>query len=93
MDLSAVTTHTLLRELQTRSEHGIAVLESETTGRLDVYWGMRSQCLGLASRIAHVVQRELDVLEDEEAQEVEEEDESGAPEPLQLPLSIGGQYL
>lgn len=79
MELSELSTNQLLGELQARAEHGITVLSLRDAARLDVYWGERTQCLGLASRISHVIERELDELED--AEELEDQEDSPAPDP------------
>ena len=91
MDLSAVETDALLQELNGRARHGIAALYCSKGGRVDVWWGDRVTCLGLAARLSYSVQRELDDLEDAEDESPDEdEDEEDEAQPPPLPI---GQYL
>ncbi len=86
-----MTVEELLAELQDRHTEGIVALTlPESSERLYLWWGDRTLCIGLAARIAHAINREL---EDWEVEETETgavcatESPSGALEPH------CGQYL
>lgn len=88
MNLTDVATDVLLRELNTRFTDGVIALISKQTGRLEAWWGNRTKGLGLTTRLAWSIQRELDDADEEDETEDETEDDALALEFPQL-----GQYL
>ncbi len=61
-----MTTEELLQELQSRHAEGLVALTlPDSLERLYLWWGDRTFCLGLAARLVHSINRELESCEEE----------------------------
>ena len=56
----------LLLQLKDHGVHGVVSLASKGHGRLDLWWGDRSKCLGLTARLTYAINTEMDEFEDSE---------------------------
>ncbi len=90
MDLRAVSSDDLFAALADRSFYGLVALTTQDGERIGFWWGDRTAVLGVTTRVARAIHKELDCDEDECDEEEETEEET---EVLPFEVPQIGNYL
>ncbi len=91
-DLGEFSIQLLIQELGTRGLHGVLSLVPKDAPRHDVWWGDRSKCLSMTTRLAYGINREMDDYEEaDDESETDEAEESSDELAKEFPQM--GQYL